>query len=208
MLTPFAARPAGRHAEKDHLRTHLLRGAAKALRDSRRIAIVGCGGAGKSTLARSLGQTLGVPVHHLDVVFWRPHWQHVSEDELVEAQRRIVASDAWILDGSYARTLDLRLERAQAVVLLDLPRYVCLWRVVKRVLRYRKQSRPDMAPGCPERLDLEFLLWIWRFPAQTRPEILTTLASFRGSTIRLRSKREVTDLLNELWAAGQGSPTL
>jgi hypothetical protein len=74
-----------------------------------RVAIVGSGGAGKSTLARELGQRLGLPVIHLDQRFWRPGWLETETEEWAATQQELAAADRWIRDGNYGATLDVRL---------------------------------------------------------------------------------------------------
>src|SRR5207237_10728696 len=102
-----------------------------------------------------------------------------SEDRRRAVRVRIAVA-GWVMDGNYGGTLALRLARADTVIFLDLPRAVCLWRVLRRQLRYRGQKRPDMAPGCPERMTWEFLRWIWSYPQTRRPAILTRLSALRS----------------------------
>lgn len=104
------------------------------------------------------------------------------------------------MDGNYGSTLDLRLAAADAVIFLDLPRSLCIRRVLSRRLRYARRSRPDMAPGCPERLDLKFLSYLWKYPTERRPGILRKLeqASIEKTVIVLRSPDEVDRFVTEL----------
>jgi adenylate kinase family enzyme len=157
----------------------------------KRIVILGCGGAGKSILARRLGEILDLEVIHLDTVFWRPGWKPMPNDEFDEAQGRLLQGDSWIIDGNFSRTLAMRLAAADTAIFLDFPRGLCLRRAVKRWIQHHGKSRPDMADGCSEKLDLEFLRWIWRFPRVSRPKVLAMLACFSGRAITLRSPAEV-----------------
>lgn len=158
-----------------------------------RVAIIGSGGAGKSTLAAELGPIVGLPVVHLDALFWKPGWEETPKAEWAQTNARLVQGERWILDGNYGGTMDARLAAADTVIFLDFPRAVCLWNVFKRAIRFRARSRPDMAPGCPERLDLKFLQWVWRFPERSRPPLLERLTRLRSETVlvRLTSRREV-----------------
>lgn len=113
--------------------------------------------------------------------------------------------DAWILDGNYGGTLDLRLAAGDTVVLLDLPRWTCLRRTLLRTLRSRRQGRPDMAPGCPQRLNAEyvkFLWWIWTYPTRRRPGLLRRLEELPPGkrVFRLRTDREVEALVRQIAA--------
>ena len=110
----------------------------------RRIVVTGMSGSGKSTLARALAARSGLPLIHLDLEFWKPGWVEPSETEWREKQRRILAGDAWIAEGNYTETLDLRLELADTVVVLATPWWRCAARAFLRGLRM-----PDRLPeGC------------------------------------------------------------
>ena len=141
----------------------------------KRIALLGCGGSGKSTLARAIGRALSLPVHHLDTIYWRPGWVVAERDEFERRQRELVASDAWVVDGNYGSTLDIRLARADTVVLLDLDTWTCLRGILSRRIRFRRGSRPDMTPGNDERLTWEFLVYVMTFRRQRRPALLARL---------------------------------
>jgi adenylate kinase family enzyme len=165
-----------------------------------RILLIGSGGAGKSTLARELGERLGIEVFHLDALFWQPGWVMTPREQELEILADILARETWIIDGNYGGTLPYRLPRADTVLFLDYPRWLCLWRAARRALRYRGRSRPDMAPGCPEHLDREFVRWIWQFPRVTRPRLRQHLAEAPGhrQVLRLRSPRETRRWLSSL----------
>jgi adenylate kinase family enzyme len=161
------------------------------------VAVIGSGGAGKSTFARELGERTGLPVIHLDALFWRTNWEPTPKPEWIELERGLIAGERWIMDGNYGSTQDLRLPRADTVVFLDLPRLVCVWSVVRRWAIHRRRGRPDMRPENHDKLELEFLRWIWTYPAQKRPEVLARLAALPPTTrvVRLRSRREMRDFL-------------
>jgi adenylate kinase family enzyme len=166
----------------------------------RRIAIVGCGGAGKSTLARALGERLGLPVIHLDVHFWKPGWTEPPDDEWARVHDGLLEGDAWIIDGNFGGTQEARMARADTILFLDVPRRVCLWGALRRVVRYRGRSRPDLGAGCPEKFDLPFLRWIWLFERDTRPEIVARLERHAEAkrVVTLRSRREIARFLESL----------
>jgi len=145
-----------------------------------RVVIVGSGGAGKSTLAARLADVTGLPVIHLDREFWRPGWVRTPNAEWDARVEELLAGDAWILDGNYSRTMERRFAAADTIVLLDLPTHVCLWRALRRSVLGRRRRRADLADGCSERIDLEFLRWIWRFRRQQLPEIMRRIAALDG----------------------------
>ena len=113
-----------------------------------RIMIIGCGGAGKSTLAKKLGERTGLPVVHLDQIWWSPgNWEHLSKEEFDARLAAEVEKECWIIDGNFNRTLDIRLERADTVIYLDFPRWLCLRGWIGRVIRNWGHAREDMAPA-------------------------------------------------------------
>jgi adenylate kinase family enzyme len=164
-----------------------------------RIMLIGSGGAGKSTLAKQLGQVLGLPVYHLDALYWKPGWVETPREAWTALQEDLVRQPRWIIDGNYGGTMAARLAAADTVIFMDFSRWACLWGVLKRRIQYAGRSRPDMAEGCPERLDWQFLRWIWEYPATRRPAIEQKLAELRPDqrVIRLRSRRAVARFLAE-----------
>ena len=166
----------------------------------RRVLVVGAGGAGKSTFAVRLGQRTGLPVVHLDREYWQPGWIKPGQADWDATVQRLIAQDRWILDGNFGGTLERRLAACDTVVFLDLPPHLCLWRVLKRRLRHGARSRADMAPGCNERLSLDFLCWIWSYPSRRRPALLRRLRQLRSGqrAVVLRSDAEVERFLATL----------
>ena len=164
-----------------------------------RVVIIGCGGAGKSTLARSLGEKTGLPVVHLDKLFWKPGWVESTQEEIDGTIQREINKARWIIDGNYNRTLSMRMARCDTVIYLDFSRFACLAGVLKRVLTTHGTVRPDMGDGCPERFDLEFLKWVWNFNKTKRKQYYDLLNSLEDKNmIILRSRREVNAFLKNL----------
>ncbi len=168
----------------------------------RRVVVTGIAGAGKSTFSRALSTKSGLPVIHLDVHFWKPGWVKPSEDEWREKQRGLLASDEWIADGNYSASLDIRLERADTVVFLDTPWWVCAQRAFVRGIRKRPVGF-ELPIGCDEsalrRLRDEWLLVgrIWRVRRSERERELGILSRHRDHVALyvLRSKRAVRGFL-------------
>jgi adenylate kinase family enzyme len=156
-----------------------------------RVVVLGCGGAGKSTVANALAARTGLPVVYLDRIFWRPGWKHVPREEARAVLDDAIAEERWILDGNWLSVGDARFERADTAIFLDIPRMTCLARVIRRALRDRRRRRPDLPDGCEEGFDWTFLKWIWNFGRDDRPRIVETLGRFQGNAVHLRSAAEV-----------------
>ena len=161
-----------------------------------KIAVVGNGGSGKSVLARKLGEITQIPVYHLDALYWKPGWTPTPRDEWCKLQEELVKRDRWIIDGMYARTLEIRAKAADTIVYLDFPSWLSTYRVVKRGISFRGRTRPDMGKGCPEKVNWEFLKFVWNFRKNKRPGVLATLNGLSGKeVIILRSPRDVNEFL-------------
>lgn len=164
-----------------------------------RIMIIGCGGAGKSTLARQLGEKLEIPVVHLDKLFWRPGWNHVTREEFDASVREEMKKEKWIIDGNYNRTVPERLEHCDTVIYLDFSRLACLLGVAKRIITTYGTVRPDMGEDCPERIDWEFLGWVWNFNRKNRAKYHDMLENARGKQVFiLKNRREVKGYLKRV----------
>jgi adenylate kinase family enzyme len=169
----------------------------------RRVVVTGIAGAGKSTFSRALSAKTGLPVIHLDIHFWKPGWVEPSEDEWREKQRGLLTGADWIADGNCHATLDLRLKRADTVVYLDTPWWVCARRALVRGVRKRAVGF-QLPYGCDEsalrRLRDEWsLAWrIWRVRRSDRELEFRTLSRQANQVALyvLRSKREVRDFLS------------
>jgi adenylate kinase family enzyme len=171
-----------------------------------RVAVVGCIGAGKSTGARAVGEFLGVEVYHLDRLWWQPGEYKItgaasvathtmSEEEFLQLEVRLAAGEAWVIDGGVAN-IGIRLARADTVVFLDLPRWFCAWRVIRR----HNRPRPDYPEGVREGFGWMWLLlrWIWKtWPTERRPSVLSAIEVYgAGATVvQLRTRREVRSFL-------------
>ena len=169
-----------------------------------KVLVIGSAGAGKSTLAVQLGAALGLPVVHLDALFWQPGWRETPADAWAQRVAGLLTRDRWVMDGNYGGTLAARVQAADTVVLLAPPRLLCLYRVVRRGVLGRGRSRPDLNPGCPEQLpDWSFLRWIWSYPDEKLPAILALLrdAGPQKRVVILRSSAEVRRFLSTVRAS-------
>ena len=166
----------------------------------KKILVIGSGGSGKSTLSKRLGEKLGLEVFHLDKFYWRSGWVKPDSNEWVQTVEELLIRDAWIIDGNYGGTLIRRVEACDTIVFLDLSKIVCLWRIFKRRLSYRQQARPDMAEGCFERLNLEFVSWVLNYSRRSRPKVLELirLNAVDKKIVWLKSPQQVKAFLASL----------
>ena len=164
-----------------------------------RILIIGCSGSGKSRLARKLGQKLGLPVIHLDQLWWTENWQNVTVEEFDSRLAMALNMDRWIIDGNYSRTMGVRLSQCDTVIYLDFSRWACLLGMCQRLLSSRGKTRPDMPAGCPERFSWEFVKWIWDFNKNNRVRNYTYLAKAKhAKSVLLKNRKEVQRFLDSL----------
>jgi adenylate kinase family enzyme len=165
----------------------------------KKVLIIGPGGAGKSTLARRLSVITGLPVFHLDALYWQPGWREPSKAHWQRVVGDILQKPSWILDGNFGGTVDMRISVCDTIILLEPPPLVCLWRALKRRIQYRGKTRPDMAADCPERLSWEFVWWVLTWRSHRLPALLGRLgaAADQGKVVVvLRTNAEVSSYLN------------
>ena len=161
------------HAVKGALvRALRRRRAKKTVRRMRRAIIIGCPGSGKSSFARSLHEATGLPLVHLDCLYWREDRTTVPEEEFDRLLDEVMQGETWLIDGNYQRTMERRLRVADTVFFLDLPTEVCLEGIRAR----QGQSRSDM-PGVETETDEELLSFVQAFAEKSRPAILALLAA-------------------------------
>lgn len=167
----------------------------------KKVIVIGSGGAGKSTFARELGERTGIDVIHLDREYWRPNWDAMPAGEWEAKVAEMLRREAWIMDGNFGGTREMRIAAADTIIFLDLPRRVCLYRIFKRTIKYYGRSRPDMTEGCDEKFDLEFFLWVWNYPNASRKRLMTELEKFpEKSVVVIRSQREADAFLSRVAA--------
>lgn len=167
-----------------------------------RICVIGCGGTGKSTLSRLLGERLDLPVFHLDALIWQAGWVLPPREKMIAVQEGITDGDRWVIDGNWGSTMPVRLARADTIIWLDYPTRAALWGVLKRVAHWRGRWRPDMAEGCVEGYDWEFLRYVLEFRTIHRQRIVDNVAA-HGQHARLykpTSRRELPAILKRLGA--------
>lgn len=170
----------------------------------KRIMVIGISaGVGKSTFARKLGKALNINVYHLDALYWKPDWVEISLEEFSKAQQEIVNQRQWIIEGNYSNTFEIRAEHADTIIYLELPLYVCLYRVFKRWLMNIGRTRLDMGEGCKEKLDWDFIKFIYTTYYPRKRKMNERFQSYQAlgskkEIITLKSKQEVHSYLENI----------
>lgn len=177
-----------------------------------RILVLGCGGSGKTTFARKLAEKTGLPLHHLDALYWKPNWTKPPTAEFLETVSEIVKQDKWILDGSYMGSLPIRVVRSDLILYLDFPNYVCLWNILKRRIKYAAftgRTRPGMPAECPETIYFSFVKWVWQYRKKDKPKVLEVIAAHKNADAQVvildNYKKLEAFLAGTNFAAAEGS---
>jgi adenylate kinase family enzyme len=162
-----------------------------------RIAIIGCGGSGKTVLARRLADHLGLSVTNLDALYYDDGWNPTPMDKFADIQRELVTAERWIIEGNYASTLPIRLARADTVIFLDLPAWTCLWGIAQRRWRYRGGQHVD---GVYDRVTWSFITYVIGYRRSMRPRVAELLAAHgrHARYLRLTSRRQANRFLHQL----------
>lgn len=166
-----------------------------------RIMVIGvAAGVGKSTFARKLGEALDISVCHLDRLYWKPGWVEASLDEFAFTQKEVVKQDQWIIDGNYSNTFDIRTEKADTIIYLELPLYVCLYRVLKRYITNLGRTRSDIGEGCKEKIDWEFITFILTTYGPRKVKMAKRFKSLEleKTIITLKNKKDINAFLEKI----------
>ncbi|GIJ76235.1 Adenylate kinase [Micromonospora phaseoli] len=168
-----------------------------------RIAIIGCGGSGKSRIARKLAQILDAPLTHLDAIYYDQQWNPLPQEKFAAKQEKLVAGERWIIEGNYAGTLPIRLATADTVIFLDLPAATCLWGIAQRRRRYR--GGQHQADGVYDRITWNFIRYILGYRRAMRPRIQNLIQAHEPHVrlISLTSRRQANQLVDRLRQGAQ-----
>lgn len=168
--------------------------------------IIGCAGSGKTTLAFKLQEKLNLPLIHLDQHYWKPNWQRSNLDDFSQVHDKLCWQDAWIMEGSYMKLVGRRAAHADVIIFLDMPRYLCLWRVIKRSVCNFGKVIPGNPQDCPQQLlsleYVKFLKWIWNFNRRYNSMIMDVLKISKDNqnVYILRSSKDIAAFCKNLFS--------
>jgi adenylate kinase family enzyme len=167
----------------------------------KKVAIIGCGGSGKSHVSRQLGTVLNAPVTHLDAVYYDDEWNPLPAEKFEALQRDLVSAPSWVIDGNYNSTLSIRLATCDTAVFLDLPTWQCLWGIFSR---QAKHGAGQQEGGVYNRLTWNFVKYVAGYRRTMRPKALAQFQQHAGhaQVVMLTSRRRVRRWLETITAAG------
>ena len=154
----------------------------------KKVIVIGCPGSGKSTVSRALHNKTGIPLYHLDMMYWNADKTTVEKSVFLERLSAVLEKDEWIIDGNYGSTMELRMAACDTVIFLDYPLDVCLDGIKER----RGKPRSDM-PWIETEEDAEFIEFIKNYNEQQKPKVLELLEKYSDKNIVVFKSREQAD---------------
>jgi adenylate kinase family enzyme len=172
-----------------------------------KVIVIGCPGAGKSYFSRRLAEAIGLPLIHLDAIYHQKIWDDNADRKREQWRANVLellAGDAWIIDGNYKSTFDIRMPAADTIIFLDYPRWLTLVRAFRRRWEYRNRRRSDMPEEWTERISWDFLAFIWTYRKKERPRVLDLLRAFgtHKDIYIIGRPTDATTLLRRVEASG------
>lgn len=158
----------------------------------KRIVILGSGGSGKTTLANYINRKINLPIVYLDKEYWLPNWERPLQDDWNEKLTNLVKNDEWVMDGNYIDSLDIRLDRADLVIMLDIKQSICLAGIFFRTLFGIFFRRKDLSDGCKDKFDqnyVEFVSWVKQFKNVYFVQLVNLCLKYPNIDLKLFTKR-------------------
>lgn len=156
----------------------------------KKVMVIGCPGSGKSTFSRKLHKITGIPLFHLDMMYWNADRTTVDKAVFRERLSKTIKKDEWIIDGNYESTIELRLKECDTVIFLDYPLEICLEGIKER----RGKERTDMPwVEDEDEEDAEFIEFIKNYNTQSRPQVMELLDKYSCKDVVIFENRNKAD---------------
>lgn len=164
----------------------------------KRVIVIGCPGSGKTTFAEKLNGITGLPLYYLDAIWHKPDKTHIPREEFDQRIIEIFATDKWIIDGNYNRTVEMRIRECDTVFLFDLPTEVCLQGATERI----GKGRYDL-PWLETELDPEFECFIKEFANDSLPKLYMLIEKYGAEkqVVVFKSRKEADEFLEKTYNA-------
>ncbi|HEY5442373.1 MAG TPA: hypothetical protein VIJ68_02455 [Candidatus Saccharimonadales bacterium] len=160
----------------------------------KRVVVVGCPGSGKSTFSKKLANKTGLPVVHLDYYYHQTQHNYYINTEAWNAKVvELIEPATWIVEGNYGATFPERFRAADTIIFFDIPRRICFYRIFKRWMYYRDRKRDEMPDDWAEKLDPEFLKYVWHFSKRSKPKILTQVNAHKNKNVLIFNKSKTAE---------------
>ncbi len=163
----------------------------------KKIIVIGCPGAGKTTFSNRLGTVLHISVHHLDRYFWKENWKPTPQEEFKNIVSSLMKDEDWILDGNFKNSIEHRINFADTIILFDFPKRIILWRVLKRFFRYMNTVRPDMGGKNKEAIKWQHIKYILTYPRKKYLEHIQSITQYKKLYI-FHTQKDVQDFFNDI----------
>ena len=164
----------------------------------KKIVVIGNNGSGKSYLSNALAELSGLPLVHLDLLYWRPNWVAPTKEEWVAMQRELIVKEKWIMDGNHTSTMELRYCAAGVVIFLNINRFLCLISVFHRMLSGRTGFPTNLRTGW-NKDTFRFLQGLWNFSKERKPLIYQLEQKYPDIPLFcIQKRRNVKAILREL----------
>ena len=162
----------------------------------KKVVVIGCGGSGKSVFSRSFAQITGLPLYHLDNIWWREDGTTITREKFDAVLGGILSADEWIIDGNYQRTMERRIAASDTVIFFDLPVETCVEGIIAR----QGKPRPDMPwRGAGDSNDAEFMSLVYNYGTNNRPRVIELLEKYSNKNIIVfKTRAEADDFLGRL----------